>query len=131
MIGADTNILVRAFIEDDIIQAQRSRRFMETAAKKGKLFISSYALLEFAWVLKVNKFTRKEIYEALIILTDSPGITIGQREVVLAALEKFQKGAADLGDYMILSEGEKYGAPTLKTFDKAFLSENSHVSMPE
>lgn len=131
MISIDTNILVRAFLEDDIHQAQKAQRFMERTAKSGKLFISSYALLEFVWVLKVKKFTRKEIYEAIITLTDSPGIIIGQREVVLAAAEKYQKGKADFGDYMILSEGEHYGAHALRTFDQSFLSHSPQIATPD
>lgn len=131
MISIDTNIIVRAFLEDDYAQAQAAKKVMESAAKRGQLFISSYALLEFVWVLKVKKFTRKEIYEAIITLTDSPGITIGQREVVLSAAEKFYKGKADFGDYMIFSEGERYGARTLKTFDYALLNESHHATLPE
>lgn len=131
MISIDTNILARAFLEDDPDQAKASKKLMESAAKDNQLFISSYALLEFVWVLKVKKFTRKEIYEAIITLTDSPGITIGQREVILFAAEKFYKGKADFGDYMILSEGERYGAKILKTFDDALLNESHHATLPQ
>ena len=130
MIGIDTNILVRAFLEDDKEQAEAAKKLMEAAARQNHLFISSYALLEFVWVLKVKKFTRKEIYESIITLTDSPGITIGHREVVLSAAEKFSKGKADFGDYMIFSEGEKYGAKNLKTFDHALIDELTHATLP-
>ncbi|MDF3033846.1 MAG: putative nucleic-acid-binding protein [Alphaproteobacteria bacterium] len=130
MLGSDTNILIRAFLEDDEDQAQSAKAFLESAARRDQLFISSYTLLEFVWVLKVKEFTRKEIYEAIITLTDSPGVTIGQRDVVLAAAEMFYKGKADFGDYMILSEGEKYGAKNLKTFDHALLGELHHASLP-
>ncbi|MEI8295455.1 MAG: type II toxin-antitoxin system VapC family toxin [Alphaproteobacteria bacterium] len=130
MIGIDTNILVRVFVEDDASQAQAAKKLMETASKRDQLFISSYTLMEFAWVLKVKKFKRQEIYEAIITLTDSPGVTIGQREVVLSAAEKFYKGKADFGDYMIFSEGEHYGAKNLKTFDKALIRELHQVTLP-
>lgn len=131
MIGIDTNILVRAFLEDDANQASLAQICMEKESQKGRLFISSYALLEFVWVLKVKKFSRKEIYQAVITLTDSPGITIGQREVVLAAAEKFLKGKADFGDYIILAEGEKNGVQLLKTFDQIFVNESPYISFPE
>ena len=130
MIGIDTNILARAFLDDDARHSQAAKRFISSTAKLNKLFISSYAILEFAWVLKVKKFTRREIYEAIITLTDSPGITIGQREVVLAAAEKFVKGHADFGDYMIVAEGEYQGARTLKTFDQALLKESHLITEP-
>jgi len=126
LIGIDTNVLVRTFLEDDVAQAKAAKDIMESSAKDGKLFISSYAILEFVWVLKVKKIPRKEIYEAIIMLTDSPGVTIGQRDVVLAAAEKFITGKADFGDYMILSEGEKHGSKVLKTFDQALLNEVHH-----
>ena len=125
MIGIDTNILVRAFLEDDKIQSQEAQQILKTASDKNNLFIASYAILEFVWVLKVYKFSRQEIYDAVIILVDSPGITIGNREVVIAALEHYIKGKADFGDYMILSEGLEYGSKRLKTFDKVILKELS------
>jgi len=131
MIGIDTNVLVRAFLEDEATQAHLAQIFMENTAKSGNLFISSYALLEFVWVLKVKKFSREEIYNAVITLTDSQGITIGQRDVILTAIEKFYKGKADFGDYMILAEGEKNGAQLLKTFDQTFAEESSYISAPD
>lgn len=130
MIGIDTNILVRVFLEDDADQAEVAKKLMKAESKRNQLFISSYALLEFAWVLKVKKFTRKEIYEAIITLADSPGVTIGQREVVLLAAEKFCKGRADFGDYMIFSEGEKYGFKNLRTFDSALIDESHQIMVP-
>lgn len=47
MIGADTNILVRAFLEDDSVQSKEAQIFLEEASGKGELFISSYTILEF------------------------------------------------------------------------------------
>ena len=123
MIGIDTNILVRAFLEDDQKQAQEAQSFLAKAAKNNSLFISSYAILEFAWVLKVKNYTRKEIYEAIISLTDSTGVVIGQKDVVLEALAKYIAGKADFGDYMIWADGEKNKSRKVKTFDITFQKE--------
>ena len=123
MIGVDTNILVRAYLEDDKKQAEEAKNFLLQNTQENLLFISSYAILEFAWVLKTKNYSRKEIYEAIITLTDSTGVIIGQRDVVLEALEKYIKGRADFGDYMILAEGEKNKSYKLKTFDKAIQKE--------
>lgn len=117
MISADTNILARAFLEDDSVQSKEAQEFLEKDAKAGELFISSYAILEFVWVLKVKKFSREDIYEAVITLCDSTGITIGSRQVVLLALEKYKTGKADFGDYMIMAEGEDNKTLKVKTFD--------------
>ncbi len=123
MIGTDTNILVRAYLEDDKEQAEEAKEFLLKTTKDKSLFISSYAILEFAWVLKTKRYCRKEIYKAVMMLMDSTGVIIGQRNVVLTALEKYMKGKADFGDYMILAEGEKNKIYKLKTFDKAIQKE--------
>jgi len=123
MIGTDTNILVRAYLEDDKEQAEEAKEFLLKTTKDKSLFISSYAILEFAWVLKTKRYSRKEIYKAVMMLMDSTGVIIGQRNVVLTALEKYMKGKADFGDYMILAEGEKNKIYKLKTFDKAIQKE--------
>jgi predicted nucleic-acid-binding protein len=123
MIGIDTNILVRAFLEDDKSQAKEAKDFLLNTTKNNALFVSSYAILEFAWVLKAKSYSRQEIHEAIITLVDSTGITIGQRDVVLEALEKYIKGKADFGDYMILAEGTKNKSYEFKTFDKAVQKE--------
>lgn len=123
MIGIDTNILVRAYLEDDDLQSKEAQEFLKNEANKRGIFISSYAILEFVWVLKVKKFNRKSIYDAVIILCDSSGITIGNREVVLSALDKYKKGGADFGDYMIVAEGEQNNTQKIKTFDKTLEKE--------
>lgn len=126
MIGVDTNVLVRAYLQDDQEQAKEAQEFLLKFTQENSLFISSYAILEFAWVLKVKGFSRDEIYQAIITLTDSTGIVIGQKEVVLEALEKYVTGKADFGDYMILVEGEKNKSHKIKTFDKKLQKELSY-----
>jgi predicted nucleic-acid-binding protein len=124
MIGVDTNILVRAYLEDDPDQAEEAKEILLKCTQGKSLFISSYAILEFAWVLKTKNYSRREVYEAIIALTDSAGVIIGQRDVVLEALEKYIKGKADFGDYMILAEGEKNKSYEFKTFDKVIQRES-------
>lgn len=124
MIGIDTNILARVFLEDDEQQSKLAQSFLENTAKTEGVFISSYALLEFVWVLKVKGFTRREIQKALVTLCDANGVHIGEKEIVLSAIEKYAKGIADFGDYMILSSGENNKTHKLKTFDLALLKEN-------
>ncbi len=93
MISIDTNILVRVFLDDDKEQSSQARSLILEATENNNLFISSYALLEFVWVLKTKKFIRKEIYDAIITLIDVAGVRVGEREVVIAAAEKYVKGS--------------------------------------
>ena len=131
MIGVDTNVLVRACLEDSPTEARVAKNFLFEAAKNKQLFISSYAILEMVWVLKVKGKTRQQITDAVLNLLDSPGITVGQRDVILNAIEKYRHGKADFGDYLILSEGAAFHTHSLATFDKILIKENDHIKRPD
>ena len=70
----------------------------------------------------------KHIATAISTLLQAPGVTVGQGSIVAAALERYQRGTADFGDYMILCEGQANGAPQLTTFDQR-LSHESDVAL--
>ena len=131
MIGCDTNILVRAVLDDHPKESQLAKQFLKKISHGKKLFISTYAILELVWVLKVKKYSRHDIYESVLDLLDSPGIVVAQREVVVSALEMYIKGKADFGDYLILAEGELYDAPKLASFDKIFCKDTSRAQHPK
>jgi predicted nucleic-acid-binding protein len=130
MISVDTNVLVRAVLEDDPIQAAQAKALMKKATESKSLFVSSYALLEMVWVLKVNGHARQKIAEALFALLDAPGVTVGQSDIVLSAIEKYSKGKADFGDYLILAESESFGAHRLASFDKALCKDTPTCFKP-
>ncbi len=130
MIGVDTNILVRAVLDDHPQESKLAKQLLTKISSEKNLFISSYAILEMAWVLKVKKCARKDIYESLISLVDSAGIVVGQREAILMALEMYIKGKADFGDYMLLAEGKLHNTHHLASFDKVLCKENQHTTHP-
>lgn len=130
MIGIDTNVLVRVCLDDNPEEAEIAKQLLKGLSTQKKLFISSYAILELVWVLKGKGKSRQQVVELLLTLLDSPGIVVGQREVLLTALEYYQRGKADFGDYMILAEGEANHTHYLATFDKALYKENSHCHHP-
>ena len=51
MIGLDTNVLLRLFVEDDVGQNERARRHVRAAIAHEPCLINSVALAEFAWAL--------------------------------------------------------------------------------
>lgn len=131
MIGTDTNVLIRAVLDDHPDESRLARQFLKKASGEKKLFISSYAILEMVWVLKVKKHARSTIYESVMDLLDSPGIVVGQRDAIVSALEMYIKGKADFGDYLILAEGELYNAAKLATFDITFCKDNARAKNPK
>ena len=58
MIGLDTNVLLRLFVEDDPAQSDRARRFVDAAAADEPCLVNSVVLAEFAWTLAA-KLTRR------------------------------------------------------------------------
>ena len=131
MIGIDTNVLVRVCLEDDLKEANLAKKLLLHLTARKKLFVSSYALLEAAWVLKTKGKTRSDITEIILVLLDSPGVTLGQREVVTLALEHYRLGKADFGDYFILAEGVAHGSHHLASFDKTLCKEKNSCHHPE
>lgn len=131
MIGVDTNVLVRVALDDDPVQSASAASLMKKYVHARKLFIASYAILEMAWVLKGKGRTRHQICEAIYNLLDSPGITVGQKDVILNAVEKYRTGKADFGDYLILSEGEAAGVKQLASYDKVLCENTPNCLSPE
>lgn len=130
MISVDTNILARVFLEDNKVEAAQARALLKKAAEEKKLFLSVYAILELTWVLKVQKFSRTEIKEAILDLIDSPGIQVSQRETIMSALELYIKGKADFGDYLILADSQHHNVKQLASFDKLFCKDVEGVVAP-
>lgn len=126
MIGVDTNVLVRFFLNDEERDSEFARRFLKKHTEEKALFVSSYAILELAWVLKMKKRSRDEISNSISSLVHSAGIVVGEREVVVRALKLFTDGKNDFGDYFILAQGEEYGVQKLATFDFKLIHENPH-----
>lgn len=130
MIGLDTNVLARACLDDDPIQSDIARKLIAQLAEERSLFVSSYALLELVWVLKVKGVERDKISAALLALINSPGIQVAERETVVRALQSYKSGRADFGDYLILAEGERHHCKRLATFDQVLVKENKHCYLP-
>ena len=124
LIGIDANILARIFLEDHSQQQAIAQDFLSEMAKKNRLFISSYVILELAWVLDINDKSKHQIIESIEAILDIQGVTIDRRSVILVALEKYRTGKADFGDYMIVASGEENHVHLLATFDKSLAKDN-------
>jgi len=120
MINIDTNIIVRLFLADDEVQYEKAKKIFN---QNYKFFISSYALLEFAWVLKAKKYTRKEIYNAVNTLIELNNVFISQKDLIIKSLNRYKNGKADFADYMILEDGFYSGSKKFETFDKTLWNE--------
>ena len=113
-IAADTNVLVRAVVRDDNMQAEVAARVLRNASL---VAVAVSSLCEFVWVLRsVYGFRSSDIAKAIRTLlatenveADRPAIDAG-----LAVLD----GGGDFAVGVIAYEGKWLGAETFVSFDK-------------
>jgi len=112
--AVDTNVLLRAVVEDDRKQAAAAAKFLRTAEL---VAVSLPCLCELVWVLhSVYDFGREEIVEAIESLLDAANVVVNRpaADAGLAVL----KAGGDFADGAIAWEGRWLGGETFVSFDK-------------
>jgi predicted nucleic-acid-binding protein len=111
---ADTNVLARAVLDDDLVQARASRLALSSA---DQIIISRHAFCEMVWVLRQRyKMPKAEIVKAIHGYLEA-GNVITDTAAVHAGLEAMNAGA-DFADGVIAYEGRWLGGETFVSFDK-------------
>ncbi|MDK4731056.1 type II toxin-antitoxin system VapC family toxin [Rhizobium sp. CNPSo 3490] len=110
----DTNVLVRAAVDDDPKQTEQARILMREAER---LFVSNLTFCEFVWV--VGRIYRKSASEiaATIRLLIADRKIVYDRAAVEAGLS-FLDAGGDFADGVIVFEGRRLGGEVFATFDR-------------
>src|SRR5258705_11561412 len=117
-ITADTNILVRAVVHDDVKQARAATKLLKEAEV---IAVSLPSLCEFVWVLRrVYNFGQQDISAALEALLDASNVA-ANRPAVDAGLATLNAGG-DFADGLIAYEGSWLGGETFVSFDDKAVS---------
>ena len=115
MKAVDTNVLVRFLVKDDIRQAQRARKIMES----GPIFIPKTALLETEWVLRYTyEFERAAVNQALEKICGLPQVVVEDASKVTQALCWHADGF-DFADALHLASSQ--GAQVFFSFDTSLV----------
>jgi predicted nucleic-acid-binding protein len=117
-ITADTNVLVRAAVQDDAHQARRAAKFLQEA---DLVAVPIAVLCEFVWVLRRGyKKSAADVSIAIHRLIDSANVVINRPavEIGLSVLE----AGGDFADGVIAYEGNWLGADELVSFDSKAVS---------
>ncbi len=121
MIAIDTNVLVRYLVNDDLAQAEASRKLINSLTSEQPGFICREVAIEVAWVLERSyKFSRTQIATALKQLAASEDIVIEASEDIADAVDLYTEVRADFADLMILAASARANARPLYTFDQRF-----------
>src|SRR6516164_7122002 len=112
-ITADTNVLVRAAIQDDAQQARRAAKILQEA---DLVAVPVPVLCEFVWVLRRGyKKSIVDIASAIHRLINSANV-VTNRPAVEVGLSVLEAGG-DFADGVIAYEGNWLGAEELVSFD--------------
>jgi predicted nucleic-acid-binding protein len=113
-ITVDTNVLVRAVLQDDPDQGAKAAK---TLKKASLIAVTIPCLCELVWVLQRGaKLSKVEIAETIQDLLDAENVVLN-RPAVEAGLELLRAGG-DFADGVIAFEGRWLGGDTYVSFDK-------------
>jgi predicted nucleic-acid-binding protein len=114
-VTADTNVLVRAIMEDDVRQAAAARQILSQA---DMVAVTLPVLCELAWVLSRGYRTPgPRIADVIRDVANAANVVV-DRPAVEAGLEMLAAGG-DFADGVIAHEGEWLGAEKFVSFDRA------------
>ena len=120
MIGLDTNILVRYFVQDDPAQSRIATEIMEgrlSEANPG--FISIVTMVETVWVLeRTYRLTDGEIADAVERTLEADVLIVENEQEVFTALTALKEGHGSFADALIGALGAKAGCFRTLTFDR-------------
>ena len=120
MIGVDTNVLVRLFINDEPEQHARANAFFGERTPEDAAFVSLATTMEFVWVLtRSYRRPQDEALGLLKIVLSSRDAVVEMAEVVASAVETALDTKADYSDVIIAQAGRRAGSSGTVTFDKA------------
>lgn len=119
MIGLDTNVLARLFVDDDLQQARKARTFVaERCSEENPAYVDRVALCELVWVLTASRYRRDEIASILEKLLASPEIILEDESSVRSALRAFVARNVDFSDALIAAVNQTRGCEATATFDR-------------
>jgi predicted nucleic-acid-binding protein len=113
-IAADTNVLLRGALQDDLHQSPIASKTLQNAEL---VVVPTPALCEFVWVMqRIYKRSAAEIALSIRLLMSGNNVEM-DRPAIEAGLEMLDKGG-DFADGAIAYEGAWLGAEEFVSFDK-------------
>jgi predicted nucleic-acid-binding protein len=113
-ISVDTNVLARAVLQDDAVQARMATKVLEEASL---IAVSLPCLCELVWILlRGAQLPKERVAVAVRALLDTENVVMN-RPAVEAGLSILELGG-DFADGVIAYEGSWLGGETFVSFDK-------------
>ena len=120
MIGIDTNILLRLWLNDDPAQNKRIDALLaEHGSTPGSMLVSDVVLAEAVWTLR-SAFDQDKSGQliALRSLLNETAFAFEDREAVVHAAEMFERGNCGFSDCLIVAKHARQGCDFTATLDR-------------
>lgn len=119
MIGVDTNVLIRIFVDDNPQQRAVAQAFMRLRSADDPAFVSAVVVAEVSWVLtRMYDFSVLAVRDALEWLFESTNIVVENHDLIRSAVALAADQNADVSDCIIAAIAADAGCTTTVTFDK-------------
>ena len=120
MVGLDTNVIVRLFVDDDPQQAQVARQFVASKCSESDPgFIDRVALCELIWVLtSVHGYRREAVADVIELLLENRDMRLEDADVARDALQEYRMSGVEFADILIGHINLARGCEITATFDR-------------
>jgi predicted nucleic-acid-binding protein len=120
VIGLDTNILLRLWLNDDPAQNRRIDALLEQhGSMPGSLLVSDVVLAEALWTLR-SAYGQDKAAQLLAVrsLLDEVAFAFEDREAVLLAVSMFERSSCGFADCLVAARHARLGCDFTATFDR-------------
>ena len=120
MIGIDTNILLRLWLNDDPAQNKRIDSLLaEHGSTPGSLLVTDVVLAQAVWTLR-SAFDQDKAGQLIAVrsLLHETAFAFDDREAVIQAAELFEQGHCSFPDCLIVAKHARQGCDFTATFDR-------------
>lgn len=119
MIGLDTNILLRATLNDDPVQSPSAQRLLQSLSEQQPGFVNIPVVMEFFWVLRSRyKLPHERLAGVMRELLEVECIEFEALETIGKAVAMYEGGIVDFADAVIAIRNRELGANQTVTFDR-------------
>lgn len=119
MIGLDTNILLRAALNDDPVQSPKAQALLRSLGEEQNGFVNIPVLTEFFWVLRSRyKLPPARLAAMMRSLIEVEYIQFEALETIGKALAAYERRGPDFADAVISLRNRDLGVDSTLTFDK-------------
>ena len=120
MIGIDTNILLRLWLDDAPAQNKKIDALLDAyGSAPASLLVTDVVLAEAVWTLRAAYDQDKAAQlTALRSLLDEVAFGFEDREAVVMAVELFELGVCGFSDCLVAAKHGRHGCAFTATFDR-------------